>query len=61
MKERIFKNLITTGAGILIFCLCFFLVYTQKTTLAEASPIITIGIGLIFWKDEKIKKFIKPQ
>lgn len=55
-----FKNIFTTFLGTSLTGISLYFVYNGKTTMAEASGFITIGIALIFSDDQHFAKNFLP-
>lgn len=50
MKNRIFKHYITTILGVVLLFTTLFLVWIGKTTITDASLLITLASALILSK-----------
>jgi len=54
------KNVFTTFIGLVIIASTLYFVCMGKTTFAEASGFVTIGIALLFSNDEQFSKNFLP-
>jgi len=54
------SNLFTTVIGTIIIISTLFFIYKGKTSFTEASGFLTIGVALLFSKDEHFTKNFLP-